>query len=152
MRFTSMATRGARRRVLAALVAGLVTCSLPVSAGAKYKARLSVTPVNASMLATTAGSGSVTAELQGSSLVITGTFTGLRSPATVARLHQGMKGVRGPAAFDLIVTRDTHGTISGSLKLTAIQVARLEREELYVQVHSEAAPDGNLWGWLLRQE
>ena len=36
--------------------------------------------------------------------------------------------------------------------LTPIQLADLEKGRLYVQVHSEKAPDGNLWGWLLPQE
>ena len=31
-------------------------------------------------------------------------------------------------------------------------VADLEKGRLYVQLHSEKAPDGNLWGWLTPQE
>jgi hypothetical protein len=56
--------------------------------------------------------------------------------------------------FDLTVTKTeaTSGTLSGNLELTSIQVADLERGRLYVQLHSEKAPDGNLWGWLAPQE
>ena len=56
--------------------------------------------------------------------------------------------------LDLTVTKTdaASGTISGSFDLTAIQVADLEKGRLYVQLHSEKAPDGNLWGWLLAQE
>jgi hypothetical protein len=53
------------------------------------------------------------------------------------------------------VVRDpsgTAGTISAALDLTAQQVADLEQKWLYVQLHSEKAPDGNLWGWLFPQE
>ena len=32
------------------------------------------------------------------------------------------------------------------------QLADLEKGRLYVQLHSEKAPDGNLWGWLMPQE
>jgi len=56
--------------------------------------------------------------------------------------------------LDLAVTRTdgASGTISGAFTLTSIQVADLEKGRLYVQLHSEKAPDGNLWGWLLPQE
>src|SRR6266496_1758406 len=92
--------------------------------------------------------------LTGTKLAITGTFEGLRSPATIAQLHRSpVKGVCGPVVFDLAVKADgTSGTLSGTLELTPIQVADLEKGRLYVQLHSEKAPDGNLWGWLTPQE
>jgi hypothetical protein len=43
----------------------------------------------------------------------------------------------------------TSGTITGSTELTPALLADLRGGRLYVQVHSEKAPDGNLWGWLL---
>jgi len=120
-----------------------------------FKARLSPVPIDVAMQATVAGSGSVTAVLTGARLSITGSFEGLRSPATIAQIHKSpTRGVRGPNAFDLAVARTdaTSGTISGSFELSAIQITDLEKGRLYVQVHSEKAPDGNLWGWLLTQE
>ena len=120
-----------------------------------YRARLSPVPIDVSMQATVAGSGSVSAVLTGTKLAITGTFEGLKSPATTAQIHKGpTRGVRGPTMLDLAVTKaDTaSGTVSGSFTLTAILVADLEKGRLYVQLHSEKAPDGNLWGWLLPQE
>jgi hypothetical protein len=117
-----------------------------------FKARLSPTPLDVSMQSTIAGSGSVTGTLNGTTLAITGTFQGLRSPATVARLHRGYRGVRGPSFADLKVTGGTGGTISGSLSLTPSQVSDLGKSLFYVQLHSEKAPDGNLWGWLLPVE
>jgi hypothetical protein len=115
----------------------------------KFKARLSQVPIDASMHAIIAGSGSVTAELAGTKLSISGTFEGLRSPATVARLYRGSNaGVRGPALADLTVSNATSGTISGSVQLTPAQVEGLKKHQVYVQIHSEKAPDGNLWGWL----
>jgi hypothetical protein len=80
---------------------------------------------------------------------VTGTFKGLQSPATVARLHVAPKGQRGPAMLDLVVTKATSGTISGDLDLTPVQADHLVRNRVYVQIHSEKAPEGNLWGWLL---
>jgi len=38
----------------------------------------------------------------------------------------------------------------GSLDLTREQVQSLQSGRLYVQISSEKAPDGNLWGWLLK--
>ncbi len=120
-----------------------------------FRARLSPIPINVAMQATIAGSGSVSAALTGSKLTITGTFEGLKSPATIAQLHKSpTRGVRGPSVLDLVVTKAdaASGTISGSFDLSAIQTADLEKGRLYVQLHSEKAPDGNLWGWLLPQE
>jgi hypothetical protein len=120
-----------------------------------FKARLSPVPIDVSMQATVAGSGTVTAVLTGARLTISGTFDGLKSPATIAQIHKSpTRGVRGPNVLDLAVAKTdaAAGTISGSLELNAIQVADLEKGRLYVQLHSEKAPDGNLWGWLLPQE
>jgi hypothetical protein len=121
-----------------------------------FKVRLSPVPIDASMLATVAGSGSLSAVLNGNKLTITGSFEGLRSSATIAQLHKGpVRGVRGPVVTDLTVTKaadPTAGTIGATLDLTALQIADLEKGRLYVQLSSEKAPDGNLWGWLLPQE
>jgi CHRD domain-containing protein len=140
---------------LAALVAlaVLVFCTPSIAQTTKtYKARLSPVPIDVTMQSQIAGLGSVTATLTGTKLSITGTFDGLKSPATIAQVHRGPKGVRGPVAFDLTVTKGTSGTISGTIDLTPSQVEDLARERLYVQLHSEKASDGNLWGWLLTQE
>ena len=124
--------------------------SVGAQGGGTFKARLSPVPIDATMAANVTGSGSVTAVLTGAKLSITGTFEGLRSPATVAHVHSGRKGVRGPSVFDLTVTKATSGAIEGNLTLTREQVADLNAGKLYVQIHSEKAPDGNLWGWLLQ--
>jgi hypothetical protein len=120
-----------------------------------FKTRLAPVPIDVSMQATIAGSGSVSAVLTGTKLAVTGTFDGLKSPATIAQIHKSpVRGVRGPNVLDLAVTKTdaSSGTIAGSFDLTAIQIADLEKGRLYVQLHSEKAPDGNLWGWLMPQE
>jgi hypothetical protein len=115
----------------------------------QYKARLSMVPVDTPMLATVSGSGSATATLKGSTLTITGTFTGLKTAATVAHMMRSQKpGMRGTAIGELTVTADTSGTIGGSIELSKDQVADLAAGRLYIQLHSQKAPDGNLWGWL----
>lgn len=117
---------------------------------AQYRARLSVVPIDIPMQAAIAGSGSVTAALKGTTLTITGTFAGLKTPATVARVHRGPRtAMRGPAIGDLTVTAATSGSVTGATELTKEQIDDLAAGRLYIQVHSQKAPDGNLWGWLL---
>ena len=117
-----------------------------------FVARLSTVPLTVAMQDTVAGRGSAKAVLVGNKLTVDGTFEGLRSPATVARIHLAPRAVRGPAVLDLMVSaKGTAGTLSGSLELTPRQLEALEKGSLYIQLHSEKAPDGNLWGWLLPQ-
>jgi hypothetical protein len=137
--------------LLAASLLAVVTALPGAQASPAYRGRLSPVPVPAA-LPTVTGIGSVTATLAGTKLTINGTFEGLATPVTFAKLHRAPKGIRGPAVFDLTVTPGTSGKISGSLDLTAAQVEDLGRERFYVQLHSEKAPDGNLWGWLLAEE
>ena len=116
-----------------------------------FKIRLFPLPRSAGMAATIAGKGSASAVLIGSKLTIAGTFEGLRSAATVARLHRGVvTGVRGSAFKELTVSQAASGTIAGTVELTPFELQGLRSGQLYVQIHSEKAPDGNLWGWLLR--
>jgi len=118
--------------------------------GEVYRARLSVVPLDVAMQANVAGLGQVTATLNGNRLTVTGDASGLRSPATTVAIHRGPKGIPGPAILQLTVTKATNATISGSLDLNAQQVADLRGEQLYVQLNSERAPEGNLRGWLLK--
>jgi hypothetical protein len=133
---------------LAVLLVSSVQAQAP-----QYRARLSVVPIDIAMQSTIAGSGSATATLKGSTLTITGSFSGLKTAATVARIHRSPKtAMRGPAIGDLTATADTSGAISGSIELTKAQIDDLAAGRLYIQLHSQKAPDGNLWGWLLVAE
>ena len=135
------------------MAAALLLCGLTAAAQGeeKFKVRLSPVPMDGGMRATVAGSGSGSASLSGTKLTINGTFDGLRSPATIAKLHRGVAtGVRGSAFLDLTVTKAMNGSFSGTFDLTPEQVDSLKKGKLYVQIHSEKAPDGNLWGWLLK--
>jgi hypothetical protein len=125
--------------------------SLTAQAPETFKARLSPVPVDAKTRADITGVGSVTATLAGAKLSITGSFEGLRSQALDAKLHQGpATGVRGPAILDVTIPHATSGALSASLNLTPQQIESLKKGQLYLQIDSEKAPDGNLWGWLLR--
>ena len=92
-----------------------------------------------------------TAVLAGSKLTVNGTFDGLLSSATTAQVHRGpAMGVRGPSFAELTVSKAQKGTLSGAIDLTPEQVQALKKGQLYIQVSSEKAPDGNLWGWFVR--
>jgi hypothetical protein len=139
------------------VLAAASAASLAAQSGKTYRTRLSPVPMTTAMASTVAGFGTVSAVLSGNKVTITGSFEGLRSPATIAQIHRAPRGIRGPVVekLDLKVTNNpngTSGTLAGALELTPQQVADLEKGWLYVQLHSEKAPDGNLWGWLQLQE
>src|SRR5213593_2186441 len=128
--------KGARRRLpaprpcCATLVIGAAILSFGAAIHAQtagFKARLTPVPVETSTAPNVTGKGSASATLTGTTLNINGTFEGMRSPATLAQLHVGGKGIRGPVEFDLTVTKAPNGTISGSVKLTRVQVDSLKR-------------------------
>jgi hypothetical protein len=134
--------------VLAAIGLGLIWAAAPEE---KFHTRLAPVALDATMRATVAGTGSASAVLSGAKMTVNGTFEGLVSPATTAHLHLSrVAGVRGPAVFDLTVTHATTGSVSGSFDLSPDQVEALRKGRFYIQIHSEKAPDGNLWGWLMR--
>jgi hypothetical protein len=140
-----------RRAAAAAIGIGFLGLALLAQTGETYKARLSAVPADARTRPELAGIGSVTAVLSGAKLTITGSFDGLRSPATMAQLHAASAaGIRGPVISDLMVSQAISGTVTGSVDLTPPQVENLRKGGLYIQIHSQKAPDGVIWGWLLR--
>ena len=115
-----------------------------------FKTRLAPVAIDAAMKKDAAGLGSATAVLSGTKLSVSGTFEGLKSNATMAHIHQGIAtGVHGPKLLDLTVPKAMSGELSGSFDLTPEQLDALKKGKWYVQIHSEKAPAGNLWGWLL---
>lgn len=114
-----------------------------------FRARLSPVPVESNNASKITGSGAVTATLEGAKLTIAGTFQGMKSAATIAQVHMGQRGVRGPVEFDLQIDKSPNGNISGVVTLSKVQIDTLRRGWYYIQIHAEQAPEGNLWGWLL---
>jgi CHRD domain len=140
--------RSLRWAAAAAMGVALIWAAAPEE---KFHTRLAPVALDATMRSTVAGAGSATATLSGTKLTVSGTFQGLLSPATAAHLHLSrVAGVRGPAVLDLTATHATSGTLSGSFDLTPEQVEALRKGRFYIQIHSEKAADGNLWGWLMR--
>ncbi len=151
-----MNARTARESVLpfALLLAGILafpalSSSAHIAAQSEtFRARLSPLPVNGQTVRTITGVGQARATLAGNRLTVTGEFRGMSSPATTAHLHLSPAGRPGPVASPLTVTAGTEGQISGTLTLTPEQVAALRGESLYVQIHSQGNPGGELRGWI----
>lgn len=136
------------------LLATLTTLApaLDAQANRTFRTRLSPVPVSA-YNPSVVGHGTVTATLSGNTLTVNGTYEGLATPVTQARIFKSPKpGIRGDALLDLNVSGGTTGTISGRFDLTAAQVQELAASRYYVQLSSEKAADGNLWGWLMPQQ
>jgi hypothetical protein len=138
-------------RLFAATFAVLTLSPFSAYAADAFKVRLTPVPIEASTAAKTKGSGSATASLDGNTLTVNGSFAGLQGAATVARLHEGVAtGVRGPQVAELAVPQAASGSFTGKIALTAEQAEGVRQGRAYLLISSAAAPDGNLWGWLLR--
>jgi hypothetical protein len=135
------------------LCGGVIAASLISNAFAdEFRARLGRVPVDSRTQSDIAGIGHATAELDGDRLRIKGDFAGLLGAATAADLRMGVaKGVRGPVISSLRIDSKSDGELTGSVRLNDEQLAALRAGRLYIQIDSEIAPDGNLWGWLLSE-
>jgi hypothetical protein len=134
----------------AALLLAAPLSVIPALAAATYEAELDPTPFDATNRADVIESiGNVTANLDGNMLTVKGTFSNFTSPATGGSFRIGLaKGVPGDAIGNLTVEHARQGAFSGSIKLSAAQLAALKRQSLYIRIDSEKAPDGNVQGWL----
>lgn len=141
---------GSSLRVVGLLV---LTCLTAVATTAQtpdtFQARLSPLPVTGATVNTITGGGSVKATLRGTRLSVDGSFNGLAGPATTANLRRAPRAMPGPIVYELTVPTERSGRLTATLDLTAADVADLRAGRLYVQIHSERAPDGSIRGWLL---
>lgn len=149
-----LATR-LRRQSAFALLLGMLTIIVSASAfsqanmGNSLRGRLSPMPVTPQTVRTITGEGEVRAVLNGTTLTVSGNYTGMSSAATMAHIHQGPKAIPGPVVLRLDVSGGSAGTLSGTLTLTPELIEALHAESLYVQIHSETNPEGELRGWLM---
>lgn len=133
---------------IVSLVAVIFFAAAPAFAAENYQTDIGPTPKNNRQGANVQGRGTVLATLDSNTFSLQGKFSGLSSPATVARLHIGyVMGGTGPAIGDLKIAQAQSGEISGTFTLTQAQVEALKVGKLYVLLDSQSAPKGNLWGW-----
>ena len=160
--------RGVSGPLAAVLAAALLAASGGAAAAAparaaaaagpsEFHADLRPMPVDDETKTVIAGHGQVRASFDGRRLTISADFEGLASPATEAFLMQSPYiAVPGTKIFDLTVAKADRGQVSGTVTLNRAQAAALRQGNLYVQVNSEKAPPGyiwgprgTVWGWLL---
>jgi hypothetical protein len=101
--------------------------------------------------------GRVTAALDGTTLTVSGSFSGLASDFDTsigAHIHSGARGSNGPVVFPLAVALDgdrrggSFAAEANTLTLTEEQVAALRQGLYYVNVHTETNPAGEIRGRL----
>lgn len=134
--------------------------SISTDAQSVYEAQLSGS--NEANPVTTAAYGTITANLNGNELSVSGTFNNLSSDLATdiaggAHLHTGMAGESGSVAFALTanVNADNRsGSFSESentFTLSNEQVSTLKARGMYVNIHSENYTAGELRAQLLPQ-
>ncbi len=105
----------------------------------------------------TTASGLVTLELSGDELTITGSFEGLVAPiepvgGTGVHIHLGFTGQNGPVEIPLdpaLSDGNTAGTFDETVEVSAEQIEAMQNRQLYVNIHSERYPAGEIRGQIL---
>lgn len=97
----------------------------------------------------TNGSGTGIFELNGNVLSFEVMASGLTGPLSAAHFHNAPAGQDGGVIFDLgpfIVEENGDITIEGEWTLDAAEMALLEDGNLYVNLHTQQFPDGEIRG------
>jgi CHRD domain len=132
-----------------AIFASLALATTVVLAGPafaeKYKAMLDGKSENPPTTST--GTGTVDADYDPATKKLSWklTYTGLTGPAKAAHFH-GPAEVGKNAGVEVAIPGATSSPAEGSATLTDAQAADLESGKLYVNVHTEANPGGEIRG------
>lgn len=97
----------------------------------------------------TAATGNCSLTLTGLAVNVECTFQGLSSSPLFSHLHLAPAGQNGPVFVTLTPTAATSGTITGSADLTAEQAAELRSGRVYLNLHTQVYPPGELRGQVL---
>ena len=92
------------------------------------------------------GSGSGTITI-GADHTVSGSITTKGIAGTMAHIHEAPPGKSGPVVIPLTKKEDTY-TVPADAKLSDAQYASFRAGNLYVNVHTEAHPDGEIRGQL----
>ena len=138
------------KRAFLGLAAVMLTATAAFAADQSFDFRLSPGPRLVGTRAESSGAGRVHAELKGNILTLSGDYHGLLAASATAQLMMGpLPGVRGPKLADLTITPAVTGTISGKVTLNRQAMAAFAKGGLYIEIISQPAPDGDLWGWIM---
>ncbi|MFZ6654094.1 CHRD domain-containing protein [Undibacterium sp. TJN19] len=134
------------------LRAGLLTAAIALTFSASAVAQTGVSSVSLSgdaetpavtTLARGTGSVSVTEDKK-----ISGTINTTGLVATVAHIHMGAEGVKGPPIINLVKTPDGSWIVPGGAVLTDEQYEAYKAGNLYINVHTAQNMDGEIRGQL----
>lgn len=109
---------------------------------------------------TTSATGTVTADISGNQLKVSGSFSGLSSAVATqlaggAHIHMGMVGMNGPVIWPLTISLDADSTsgrflaMNNTFTLDNDQLATLNAGNYYVNIHTANNLGGELRGQLL---
>jgi hypothetical protein len=136
------------------LICGLVLSAAPAGA--------SIINYNVTLDGSQSGSGSpgtgsalLTLDDIADTLYISLTYAGLLAPTTNAHIHCcGAPGVNGPVIIPFIpggfVTGVTSGSFLNTFLLTPVQVADIESDLSYINIHTSTYPGGEIRGQIVK--
>jgi hypothetical protein len=127
---------------LAVFVTGALASTLAI--GAEVNVRLMGTNEVPPVQTSATGQGKITVADDGA---ISGSISTNGVAATVAHIHMGAPGMKGPPIVPLVKRGETFELPAGA-KLNAEQMKAFKAGELYVNVHSTAQPGGEIRGQL----
>ena len=102
----------------------------------------------------TDATGSATVTLRDNAITVQGDFTNASSPVSAAHIHLAPAGENGDVIIPLNVTTSEDGTtgiLSGEGELTDEQLEAARMGNLYINVHSEMYPSGELRGQIVTE-
>lgn len=79
---------------------------------------------------------------------ISGSVTTENVPGTMAHIHEAPPGENGPVVVPLEQTDDNTWSVPDGVHLTEDQLETLKEGDLYINVHTEANPGGEVRGQL----
>ena len=127
--------------VVVTVIAAMSGCSRPTEISVKLSGDQEVPPVQ------TLASGTGTFTLKDDMSLSGGVKTeGIQG--TAAHVHQGAPGTNGGVEVPLIKHGENEWVVPPDTKLTTVQMNALDAGDLYVNVHSDAYPGGEIRGQL----
>ena len=124
-------------------------CFLAIGAGSANAAETKLTLNGASetppVTTSVTGSGSITVNTD---KTVSGTITTTGLVGTVAHIHLGAEGKKGPVIIALVKSGENSWSVPIGSKLTDDQYASYKAGNLYVNVHTAQNKDGEIRGQL----
>jgi CHRD domain len=134
-----------RKSGVAVIVVALMTCFASAASADSYKAKLSggkeVPPVESKAT----GGGKIVVKKD---MSVSGSFKTQGVKGTAAHIHEGAPDVAGGVVITLAPEGDNKWVVPKGAKFTAAQEDALKAGNLYVNVHSQAHPGGEIRGQL----